>query len=78
MREAVPTATRGWGGGEAKNNKNMKKIYRTPAVAVVKLNPAGLMAISLNVNDETVDTGEPGVQLGRENKPGQSVWEQSW
>jgi hypothetical protein len=58
----------------------MKKTYIAPAVAAVKLDAAGLMAVSLQVNSgHSVDTSEGGVQLGRDDQPSSpSVWEQGW
>lgn len=58
----------------------MKKTYIAPAVAAVKLDATGLMAVSsLDVNsDITVDTSNGG-QLGRDDHRGSdNVWDQSW
>ena len=60
----------------------MKKTYIAPAVAVVKLDATGLMAVSsLGVNsdiDKAVDTSKGG-QLGRDDHSGSgNVWDQSW
>ena len=81
MKGVLSTATRGRVGGGQKITRIMKKTYKTPAVAVVDLDPAGLMAISMNVSDDVVDTNEPGVQLGREYNgwgDNTSVWDQGW
>ena len=59
----------------------MKKTYIAPAVAAVKLDATGLMAVSsLGVNsDHSVNTSEGGVQLGRDDHRGSdNVWDQSW
>jgi hypothetical protein len=58
----------------------MKKTYIAPAVAAVKLDATGLMAVSLQVNSgHSVDTSEGGVQLGRDDHRGsENVWDQSW
>ena len=60
----------------------MKKTYIAPAVAAVKLDATGLMAVSsLDVNsDITVDTTSPeGGQLGRDDHRGSgNVWDQNW
>jgi hypothetical protein len=58
----------------------MKKTYIAPAVAAVKLDATGLMAVSLKVDSgHSVDTSEGGVQLGRDDQPSSpSVWEQGW
>lgn len=58
----------------------MKKTYIAPAVAAVKLDATGLMAVSLQVNSEHpgVDTSDGG-QLGRDDYRGSgNVWDQSW
>ena len=57
----------------------MKKTYIAPAVAAVKLDATGLMAVSLQVNSgHSVDTSN-GEQLGRDDHRGSgNVWDQSW
>lgn len=57
----------------------MKKTYIAPAVAAVKLDATGLMAVSsLQVSDTVVDTSK-GEQLGRDDHRGSgNVWDQSW
>lgn len=57
----------------------MKKTYIAPAVAAVKLDATGLMAVSsLQVSDTVVDTSN-GEQLGRDDHRGSgNVWDQSW
>lgn len=60
----------------------MKKTYITPSVEVIEVGAISMMATSLNVyndNESSVDTSEEGVQLGREDRPGNpNVWEQGW
>lgn len=59
----------------------MKKTYIAPAVAAVKLDATGLMAVSLQVNSDHpgVDTSADGGQLGRDDHRGSgNVWDQSW
>lgn len=58
----------------------MKKTYITPSVEVLKIGAISMMATSLNVyNESSVDTSVEGVQLGREDRPGNpNVWEQGW
>jgi hypothetical protein len=60
----------------------MKKTYIAPAVAAVKLDATGLMAVSLQVDsniNNAVDTSSDGVQLGRDDHRGSgNVWDQSW
>lgn len=57
----------------------MKKTYVTPEVEVIKVNAMNMLATSLRVNEESVDTSDGG-QLGREDntpsRPG--IWEQGW
>ncbi len=58
----------------------MKKTYIAPAVAAVKLDATGLMAVSLKVysDHDPVDTSNGG-QLGRDDHRGSgNVWDQSW
>lgn len=58
----------------------MKKTYITPSVEVIEVGAISMLAASLRISDETiVDTSEGGVQLGREDRPGNpNVWEQGW
>ena len=57
----------------------MKKTYITPSVEVLKIGAISMMATSLNVYNDEVDTSEDGVQLGREDKPNTpNIWEQGW
>ncbi|MBQ5911759.1 MAG: hypothetical protein IIW93_01520 [Bacteroidaceae bacterium] len=57
----------------------MKKTYVTPEVEVIKVNAMNMLATSLRVNEESVDTSDGG-QLGREdNTPSRpNLWEQGW
>ena len=58
----------------------MKKMYITPEVEEIKVNAMNMLAASLGVNEESVDTSGDGVQLGREdNTPSRrGIWEQGW
>lgn len=58
----------------------MKKTYIAPAVAAVKLDATGLMAVSsLHVDSDTVVDTSKGEQLGRDDHRGSgNVWDQSW
>ena len=58
----------------------MKKMYITPEVEEIKVNAMNMLAASLGVNEESVDTSGDGVQLGREdNTPSRpNLWEQGW
>ena len=57
----------------------MKKMYIAPEVEEIKVNAMNMLAASLGVNEESVDTSDGG-QLGREdNTPSRpNLWEQGW
>ena len=57
----------------------MKKTYVTPSVENIKVNAVNMLAASIRMNDTEVDTSEGGVQLGREDKSGNTnIWDQGW
>lgn len=58
----------------------MKKTYITPEMEVIKVGAVSMLAASMGVNEDTVDTSGDGVQLGREdNTPSRpNLWEQGW
>ena len=58
----------------------MKKTYIAPSVEVIKVGAISMLAASMGINDNTVDTSGDGVQLGREdNTPSRpNLWEQGW
>ena len=58
----------------------MKKTYITPEMEVIKVGAVSMLAASLGVNEDAVDTSGDGVQLGREdNTPSRpNLWEQGW
>ncbi len=58
----------------------MKKTYITPEMEVIKVGAVSMLAASLGVNEDTVDTSGDGVQLGREdNTPSRpNLWDQGW
>lgn len=58
----------------------MKKTYITPEMEVIKVGAVSMLAASMGVNEDTVDTSGVGVQLGREdNTPSRpNLWEQGW
>lgn len=58
----------------------MKKTYITPEMEVIKVGAVSMLAASMGVNEDTVDTSGNGVQLGREdNTPSRpNLWEQGW
>lgn len=53
----------------------MKKVYITPAVEVVKAETSAIIAMSMGVSEQEVDTSVESVQLGREN---QGLWDYEW
>ena len=57
----------------------MKKTYIAPSVEVIKVGAISMLAASLGVNEQEVDTETD--QLGREddNTPSRpNLWEQGW
>ena len=59
----------------------MKKTYIAPSVEVIKVGAISMLAASMEISDNTVDTSGDGVQLGREDeqRPGTpNLWEQAW
>jgi hypothetical protein len=58
----------------------MKKTYITPSVETIKVSAVNMLAASLRISGEAVNTSEDGVQLGREDNgssaPG--VWDSEW
>ena len=57
----------------------MKKTYIAPSVEVIKVDVANVMATSMAINDDTVNTSNIGEQLSRELENSMKAWEQtSW
>lgn len=59
----------------------MKKTYIAPEVEVIKVGAISMLATSMEIKDEEVDTSADGVQLGREDKHTPSnpnLWDQVW
>ena len=58
----------------------MKKTYIAPSVEVIKVGAISMLAASMGINNDPVDTSEEGVQLGREdNTPSRpNLWDQGW
>lgn len=58
----------------------MKKMYIAPEVETIKVGAMNMLAGSLKVNEEEVDTSVSGGQLGREDNTPSSpnLWEQGW
>ena len=57
----------------------MKKTYIAPEVEEIKVNVVNMLAASMEISDDTVDTSEEGVQENRrEGLSSKSVWESEW
>ena len=56
----------------------MKKAYMTPAMEVIKVDVANMMAASARLFNTEVDTSGPGVQLGREISNGAKDLDLLW
>ena len=59
----------------------MKKTYITPSVETIKVSAVNMLAASvMSISEDTVNTSDAGVQLGREDNgpsaPG--VWDSEW
>ena len=59
----------------------MKKTYIAPSVEAIKVSAVNMLAASvMSISDDTVNTSESGVQLGREDNgpsaPG--IWDSEW
>ena len=56
----------------------MKKTYLTPAVEVIKVDVANMMATSMPIVDGTVNTNNIADQLSREMNRSAELLEQLW
>ena len=56
----------------------MKKTYMTPAMEVIKVDVANMMAASARLFDTEVDTPTSGVQLGHEINNGAKDLDLLW
>lgn len=58
----------------------MKKTYITPEMEVIKVGAVSMLAASMGVKEDAVDTSGNGVQLGREdnNPSSPNLWDQGW
>ena len=57
----------------------MKKTYIAPEVEEIKVNVVNMLAASMDISEETVDTSEEGVQENRrEGLSSKGVWENEW
>lgn len=61
-----------------KQTKNMKKTYMAPAVEEIKVNVANMMASSMGIYEDEVDTSEEGVQEVRGGISTKGVWDSEW
>ena len=61
-----------------KQTKNMKKTYMAPAVEEIKVNVVNMMATSMGIYEDEVDTSEEGVQEGRGGISTKGVWDSEW
>lgn len=62
------------------NMKVMKKVYMRPVATVIKIDATQqLMTGSMELKNNSVDTDEEGVQLGRDKDTSSpNLWEQMW
>lgn len=60
--------------------KVMKKVYMRPVATVIKIDATQqLMTGSMELKNNSVDTDEEGVQLGRDKDTSSpNLWEQMW
>ena len=63
---------------QQKLNNTMKKTYLTPAVEVIKVDVANMMATSMPIVDGTVNTNNIADQLSREMNRSAELLEQLW
>ena len=58
----------------------MKKTYITPEMEVIKVGAVSMLAASLGISNDEVNTSAEGVQLGREdnNPSSPNLWNQGW
>ena len=57
----------------------MKKTYIAPEVEEIKVNVVNMLAASMDISEDTVDTSEEGVQENRrEGLSSKGVWENEW
>ena len=59
----------------------MKKTYITPSVETIKVSAVNMLAASvMSISEDTVNTSEAGVQLGREDNgySALGVWDSDW
>ena len=66
-----------------KQDKNiktiMKKTYIAPEVEEIKVNVVNMLAASMGISEDEVDTSEEGVQENRrEGLSSKGVWENEW
>ena len=57
----------------------MKKTYIAPEVEEIKVNVVNMLAASMGISEEEVNTSEEGVQENRrEGLSSKGVWENEW
>ena len=57
----------------------MKKTYIAPYVELIKVNAVNMLAASMGISEDEVNTSEEGVQENRrEGLSSKSVWESEW
>jgi hypothetical protein len=57
----------------------MKKTYIAPEVELIKVNAVNMLAASMGISEDEVNTSEEGVQENRrEGLSSKSVWESEW
>ena len=56
----------------------MKKTYIAPAVEEIKVNVVNMMATSMAIYEDEVDTSEEGVQESRGGISTKGVWDSEW
>ena len=61
-----------------KQSRKMKKTYMAPAVEVIKVDVANMMATSMPIVDGTVNTNNIADQLSREMNRSAELLEQLW
>ena len=56
----------------------MKKTYIAPTVEEIKVNVVNMMATSMGIYEDEVDTSEEGVQESRGGISTKGVWDSEW
>ena len=56
----------------------MKKTYITPKATAFNVSATHMMAFSMGISEQTVDTSQEGVQLTNEQTTSTNVWGEEW